>query len=384
MTIKSKQSRLFFLALATIFALPFSFGRLSGFFLWTSPLLFLSLLVSRQQLSFFSVIGAVMLILVTLRHRWYCRWMCPTRVLCDGAAQFDRLNWMRNLPPLGIYIAAAVLGAALIGVFLFSLLDPIAVFHGFFSTFRAQSLSVALLSLSGLCFVVGINFLSRHAWCQKLCPLGGLQDALTFIRKIILHKTERSSSVDIGRRAAMSALGGFGLGLLCKKSITATTSMIRPPASLPESDFFSTCLRCGNCMRACPMDIIRPSFDPRDCAGLLTPFISFSHGYCLPQCSKCGAVCPSGAIGRFSVFDKKSLVMGIARIDVANCLLLRFKECDRCRFYCEYDAVSIRTSDMDFKTWPEIELNRCVGCGACAVVCPARVITIEPPMRCET
>jgi Fe-S-cluster-containing hydrogenase component 2 len=90
-----------------------------------------------------------------------------------------------------------------------------------------------------------------------------------------------------------------------------------------------------------------------------------------------GTVCPSGAIQRFSEGDKKNLVMGIACIRKEGCLLMTQKECDRCRHYCTYDAVSIRISDIDFSAWPVIHEDKCVGCGACVIACPVHVITVK-------
>ncbi|MBN1480701.1 4Fe-4S dicluster domain-containing protein [candidate division KSB1 bacterium] len=375
MTFKVRHSRLFALVLATIFALPFSLGWLTGLFIWTSPLVFLNSL-SSQSLSWLSIIGAIILIFVTLRHRWYCRWLCPTGLLCDSVSKLSRLRVLKGMPPLGIFLAALVFGAAIFDVPALGLLDPIVAFHAFFSGFKV-SLVPALLSMAGLIFIVGINFISRHVWCNKLCPLGGLQDGLTSLRKMMTKKDERATAFDVGRRAAIGALGGFGFAVLFKRSIATSASIIRPPAALPEGQFQSTCIRCGNCARACPTHIIQSSFDANDIAGLLTPKISFTHGYCLPACTACGTVCPSGAIKTFSKNDKKSLVLGIAHIDVENCLLSRHKECDRCQFYCDYDAVMIHPSDFELAAWPEINRQRCVGCGACAVVCPANAIRIE-------
>ena len=377
MKLKSKHSRIFALLFAIIFALPFSFDWLTGLFIWTSPLIFLNAIVSRQALSVFSAISIFVLILVSIRHRWYCRWLCPTGLLCDSASKLSRLKLLIWLPSLGIFFAAIILAATIFGVPAFSIFDPIVAFHAFMSGFSEDTLVAALLSMAGLLLIVSMNFFSRHVWCQKICPLGGLQDGLTSLRKLILKKAKVSSEFKAGRRAAIGVLGGFGAAVLFKRSLVNSGSKIRPPAALPDGAFQSTCIRCGNCARACPTHIIQSSFEADDPAGLLTPKISFAQGYCLPDCTACGSVCPSGAIKRFSKKDKKSLVMGIARIDVPHCLLSQHKECDRCQFYCDYDAVVIHQSDFELTAWPEVDEQRCVGCGACAVVCPEKVIQVE-------
>lgn len=376
MRIRPKQTRLLSLAVATIFALPISFGWLTGIYVWTSPLVVLDAVFARRLLSPLLLLGAVVLILVTRRHRWYCRWMCPVGVLCDAASKRGPRTSLTWLPRLGIFMAILILAAALLRLPGFGLLDPIVIFQSFFNGLQKTAMPAIALSLAGLLFIVSINFFSKHIWCTKLCPLGGLQDLIIAIKKIIQQKSTRSESFDLGRRAALGVLGGFGLGVLMKKSRKATAA-IRPPGALSEGDFQTTCLRCGNCIKACPTDIIQSGFEASDLIGLLTPVVSFSTGYCLTDCTNCGRVCPSGAIRRFSKADKKSLVMGIARIDIKNCLLSKQQECDRCRHYCDYDAVTIQTSETGFQAWPEVDKKRCVGCGACVLACPERVIEIR-------
>jgi ferredoxin len=374
----AKQNRIFCLLMASVLALPLSIGSLTGLFLWTSPLLMFKTLVAGNAISFFSLLGAAALILVILRPRWYCRWLCPPGVLCDAASRKSRRNKARKIPRLGALLAAMILASALIGVPLLGLLDPIAVFHVFFDSFRETSILLILLKAAGLILIVGINFFTADIWCGKLCPLGGLQDIITDSRKSFLYKKTQKKSLNTGRRLALGMLAGFGIGLLFRKVSATGTDEIRPPAVLPIDQFQATCIRCGNCSRACPTEIIQTSFDPANLTGLLTPHVSFTSGYCLPDCICCGAVCPSGAIQRFSEEQKKNLVMGIASIHREDCLLTAQKECDRCRYYCAYDAVSIQISKIDFSAWPVILEDRCVGCGACVVACPVNVITVKP------
>ncbi len=375
MRIKPLHTRFLSLVFAAVCALPVSLGWLTGIFLWTSPLLFLMSLVSGQMV-IFSLLGFSSLLIIFVKKRWYCQWLCPVGVLCDAASK-SPLKLMAWMPRLGVVLAALILVAALFGVPAAGLLDPIAIFHSFYTGFQATSFFIIFLSMVGLVFVVGINLLSRHIWCTKLCPLGGLQDVIAAMKTIRWNAARRQHTVDLTRRATLGALGGFGLSFFIPKS-QQTASTIRPPAALEVSEFHSTCIRCGNCMKACPTDIIQPVMQARDMMSLLTPKVSFAAGYCLPECNTCGAVCPSGAIQYFDQKDKKSLVMGSARIDIKNCLLTEHKECDRCQFYCDYEAITIQASDVDLNAWPHVDSKRCVGCGACVVACPVNVVTIVP------
>ncbi|MEA2062855.1 MAG: 4Fe-4S binding protein, partial [Gemmatimonadota bacterium] len=329
---------------------------------------------------------AVLVLVIVLRsHRWYCKWLCPAGVLCDAVSNRRKSKIRLNrIPELNRMLVAASLVVALLGTPLLSILDPINIFHAFFDAFRKQPADVIMLKLSGLLLVVAINIAIPHIWCSKLCPLGGLQDILTSFKNLITKKETMNSPFLASRRLILGALVGSGLGLIARKTSGFTSKVhIRPPGALPEEQFKTACLRCGNCGKACPTDIIRSCFDPSDGMGMLTPRIEFDTGYCLPGCTVCGSVCSSGAIRKFTEPDKKKLYMGIARIKRDGCLLSENKECDLCRRYCDYDAIVIRQSNCDLSAWPEIIEDRCVGCGACMVVCPVSVIDVLPVRRVE-
>jgi formate hydrogenlyase subunit 6/NADH:ubiquinone oxidoreductase subunit I len=138
----------------------------------------------------------------------------------------------------------------------------------------------------------------------------------------------------------------------------------------------SVCARCGTCRKACPTDIIRPSFDPADLAGLMTPVLHFDSSYCLPDCTTCGQVCPTGALAVFSVEDKKRMFIGTVRLDLEKCLLTFNRECDRCKFYCAFDAIEITKPENSLTSVPRMDRRRCVGCGACKIVCPGEAIAM--------
>ena len=140
-----------------------------------------------------------------------------------------------------------------------------------------------------------------------------------------------------------------------------------------------TCIRCGNCTSVCPTGILHPLTDFTLPESLLTPEVTYTDSYCLTECNECGQACPSGAIRRFQASEKKGHIMGIAMIRLEDCYLLRGKECNLCRQYCDYEAIRMVSSDQGFNPLPSVDETRCVGCGACQVVCPPRVIQTMPP-----
>ena len=117
--------------------------------------------------------------------------------------------------------------------------------------------------------------------------------------------------------------------------------------------------------------------------------IDFTEGYCLSDCTICGTVCPSGAISPFTVPAKKILPIGKALIDTENCLLQIPEECGHCKNVCAYNAIKITAIPEDTKALPLLDKIRCVGCGACAQICPEgvirimKVVPVEQQMFCR-
>ena len=180
----------------------------------------------------------------------------------------------------------------------------------------------------------------------------------------------------ITRRELLASFSGLVTGGFLSTISLKPNRTIRPPASLKTPQFETVCLRCGNCVRACPTHIIQRNTCPDNWYAWMTPIINFTKGYCLSDCTICGTVCPSGAIYPFTVPAKKILSIGKALIDVKNCLLQIPEECALCKNACNYDAIKI-TAKQDTKTLPLLDEVRCVGCGACAQICPNGIIRIE-------
>ena len=174
-----------------------------------------------------------------------------------------------------------------------------------------------------------------------------------------------------------------GIGLLAGATIPkflkpSPERIIRPPAAVEPVLFNSLCCRCGNCIKACPTDIIIPDIDFGNLLAWMTPVISFEKGYCLESCNLCSRVCPTGAITLFSVKAKSQLFIGTAKIVLDNCLLLNNKECVRCKESCKYEAIKFVAEKNILNVVPVVDIMKCVGCGACSVICPAACIEIHP------
>jgi ferredoxin-type protein NapF len=382
LTSLSRRARWVSLTLAIVTALPIPLDLATGLHLWLSPSLFLQRLLARGPIVPLAFLGLVVLLLVFWSERWFCRHVCPTGALCDEVAARGRSgrSWER-VPWINKGLAVFGLAAAAAGTPLLAFADPVALFYGGWKFLHLGLSVAALASLLGLAAVLASNFFYPHLWCARVCPLGGLQllawDLRAALGQVGRPVRERPA---FGRRLLLVAGAALGLGLLGRRAAAARPSeAIRPPGALAPGRFETTCCRCGNCARACPTRIIRSSTDLREPLGLLAPRLDFTSAYCLPSCDACGSVCPTGALTPFEADQKNRIVIGTAVVHLDHCLVVKGRECDRCVASCDYEAIVI--GGGTFEPEPEVDVARCVGCGACAAVCPPAVISVRPPGR---
>ena len=246
----------------------------------------------------------------------------------------------------------------------------------------AWLLGVVLLS------IVGLNLVLPRFFCRFVCPLGALFGLMSRFTPWRIGKTSdkcgdcclcdeycegacRPSGKIIGSECVLcfncmdrcpagritfagqaSAAGEAGLPDLSRRGfVVAGTgllvasmwelgglsganrnpALIRPPGALDEDRFLARCIRCGQCMRICPTNIIQPALLEAGIQGLWTPAINYRLGRsgCQPNCIACGQVCPTAAIRPLSLDEKLGrgdfasqgpLRLGTAFVDPGRCL----------------------------------------------------------------
>lgn len=193
------------------------------------------------------------------------------------------------------------------------------------------------------------------------------------------NETRRSFLSAITLVAATSALKAQekkvdgGLATIEDKMIPERNTPITPPGSLSARNLANHCTACQLCVSACPNQVLRPS---TALTKLMQPEMSYERGYCRPECTKCSDVCPTGAIHPITKADKSSTQIGHAVWIKKNCIpLTDGMQCGNCERHCPVGAIQMVPSDptaKDSLKVPVVNIERCIGCGACENLCPAR------------
>ena len=164
-----------------------------------------------------------------------------------------------------------------------------------------------------------------------------------------------------------------GLAVIEDKIAPKRTTPLTPPGSVSADNMAHHCTACQLCVAECPNDVLRPS---TDLMKLMQPTMSYEKGYCRPECTRCSQVCPAGAILPITRAEKSAIQIGHAVWIKKNCIPLRDGvECGNCARHCPTGAITMIPSNAlnpDSPKVPAVNTERCIGCGACENLCPAR------------
>jgi ferredoxin-type protein NapF len=139
---------------------------------------------------------------------------------------------------------------------------------------------------------------------------------------------------------------------------------IRPPWALHGEAFSIACTGGGDCINACPENILRANSE-----GL--PTVSFGAGQCT-FCGACVEACPTGALAIAPGAEPWNL-----KAEITNtCLSILGTTCHVCGERCDVQAIAFRLA-VGGAALPEIDASMCTGCGACIAPCPVRAIRIQ-------
>lgn len=164
-----------------------------------------------------------------------------------------------------------------------------------------------------------------------------------------------------------------GLAVILDKKIPYRATPIVPPGAQSLRNMATHCTGCQLCVSVCPNQVLRPS---GKWTTWMQPEMSYERGYCRPECTKCSEVCPAGAILEISRADKSAVQIGHAVWVKENCVpLTDGVDCSNCARHCPTGAITLVEFEPGVPGSPKIPVineERCIGCGACENLCPAR------------
>lgn len=351
-----------------------------------SPFLLICTVLASRQVGLPALLSLPMLVFVIFRRRGICHFVCPVGWLVESCAKAraPRNHQYRRVPKVGQWAALLTMGGALATVPFFLFLDPLALFSGAMGSVRVSFSAARVAAAAELGAVLILSVAFPLLWCKRLCPLGATQELLAELNGLFARRVStappgnRQNDLRLARRAFFGLGGGVAVSALAVRAPRATATRIRPPGALDEARFAALCVRCGNCVRSCPAQIIQLDLQAPRLTGLLTPVLNFESNYCLETCNACGQNCPTGAIAALSLAAKNEQRLGLAQIEETGCLLAVETECSACAAICPRGAIFEEFSPETYTAMVRVDGETCTGCGACVAVCPPRVITVVP------
>lgn len=179
-----------------------------------------------------------------------------------------------------------------------------------------------------------------------------------------------------------------GLAVIEDKKIPNRQTAIAPPGAGSIHHLKQHCTACQLCISACPNGVLRPS---GKLSTLMQPEMSYERGYCRPECTRCSEVCPAGAIKPITAAEKTAIKIGHAVWIKENCVVNTDDvTCTNCQRHCPTEAIRLiprDPADPESLKIPVVDTERCIGCGACEHLCPARpfsAIYVEGNVRHHT
>jgi len=187
----------------------------------------------------------------------------------------------------------------------------------------------------------------------------------------------RRSFLHIGGVTAGSAVVGWFI----QRAKSRGATRLRPPGGDDEDALLAACIRCGQCVHACPVDALHLT-DIRSGPAAATPYFTAREQPCdlCPSLDamRCIAACPTTALQ--PVESRHEVRIGVAMIDSDLCFPWIGVACKACWHACPFPNDAIK---FDERGRPLVVEQACVGCGLCEHVCLTEqpAIVVRPAKR---
>jgi len=231
--------------------------------------------------------------------------------------------------------------------------------------------------------------------CFDVCPTDGMKFEYGFTSiKNVKQKTETTLSSELSQHdegvihskrnflfnTFVYVVGLTGISLSQIKIIPKKASKVAifrknpvtPPGSKSRINFAQNCTSCHLCVSVCPTQVLQPAYLEYGLLGMFQPRMDYQTGFCNFECKLCGEVCPTGAISKSSLPEKKLTQLGKVKFVKDNCIVnTENTDCGACSEHCPTKAVNM----VPYKNKlviPEVKDEFCIGCGACEFACPTK------------
>ncbi|MCP4408703.1 MAG: hypothetical protein GY807_13240 [Gammaproteobacteria bacterium] len=187
-------------------------------------------------------------------------------------------------------------------------------------------------------------------------------------------------TMDIERRAFFRR----GLGKAAKAAVKHADAKvsryaehwIRPPFALDELEFLLACIRCDDCIDACPEQLIFSLPVRLGVQVVNTPALDLLNKGCrLCEDWPCVAACEPGALIRPAEQNESCIKpprIAFAWIDTQRCLPYSGPECGACATSCSVPGAMVWEGER-----PRIDPEVCVGCALCREHCIVEPKAVE-------
>lgn len=313
--------------------------------------------------------------------------------IMSGTTRLSRI-WCRTACPLGAYLAVLSRNSIL----------------------RRDTKECVHCNICAVeCPTGAINFLNEEIYnesecikcftCSQVCPV----DANHFTYKLPFPAISKSQHpVSLNRRTLFSTVvGSIAFAPFLRLASGATLSakkLLRPPMSREERDFLSSCIRCTECIKACPTGILKTAGIEHGLRAFWTPVMVPTEGYCKEGCNACSQACPTDAIMKYPIEQKYAFKSGTAVLESSRCIsYTENKFCSECVRVCPTNAIEftkgwepsgtkpgrwgvgdkgadVPSPEGQLPTRPiHVKFEACIGCGACEYACN-QIVFGQPAM----
>ena len=138
--------------------------------------------------------------------------------------------------------------------------------------------------------------------------------------------------------------------------------LVRPPWAT-EASVRQNCIGCGDCIAACPEQILRPG-------RAKAPIVDFTETGCT-FCGACAEACKE------PVFDLGQPPWPLVAEISSACLLTLGISCQSCADACDEEALRF---DLSVRPAGRVSVaaSNCTACGSCVGICPTDAIAMAP------